>query len=212
MIKIKQINSNEMNYLPLRSNVGIDYTILRDLLAAGSWKEADEETGRVMLNAVEQEGRHYFSQEVIKKFPCEDLRTINQLWLHYSNNKFGFSVQKNIWINCGGTSELVEYDVFQMKVFQKFMDTIGWRKWRFSLNLRMIDSNLKGQWNSGSRSDLLRFGSKLEITFNTHECLSYSDLKFSLAAPSGHLPRMGEQTFIGSWYREWLLSLNPNCL
>ncbi|WP_339376776.1 GUN4 domain-containing protein [Nostoc sp. 106C] len=46
-----------MNNLPLRSNVGIDYTILRDLLAAGSWKEADKETGRVMLKAVEQEGR-----------------------------------------------------------------------------------------------------------------------------------------------------------
>ncbi len=56
-IKIKQINSNAMNNLPLRSNVGIDYTILRDLLAAGSWKEADKETGRVMLKAVEQEGR-----------------------------------------------------------------------------------------------------------------------------------------------------------
>jgi hypothetical protein len=28
----------------------------------------------------------------LKIFPCEDLRTIDQLWVHYSNSKFGFSI------------------------------------------------------------------------------------------------------------------------
>ena len=27
---------------------------------------------------------------------------INQLWINYSNGKFGFSIQKQIWIELGG--------------------------------------------------------------------------------------------------------------
>ncbi len=33
---------------------------------------------------------------------CEDLRTIDQLWVKYSNGRFGFSVQKRIWHSIGG--------------------------------------------------------------------------------------------------------------
>jgi hypothetical protein len=45
------------------------------------------------------------------------------LWLKASNGKFGFSVQKDIWIEVGGT--LKEFDLAQHK---KFCDRIGWRK------------------------------------------------------------------------------------
>jgi len=57
----------------------------------------------------------------IHNFPCEDLRTIDQLWLHYSNGKFGFSVQKEIYESLGGTTEYNE-------VWEKFGDRVGWRK------------------------------------------------------------------------------------
>ncbi|CCQ59603.1 GUN4 domain-containing protein, partial [Crocosphaera watsonii] len=37
-------------------------------------------------------------------FPCEDLRIIDQLWVKYSNGQFGFSVQKQIYMDeLGGT-------------------------------------------------------------------------------------------------------------
>ena len=39
----------------------------------------------------------------IDNFPCEDLRTIDQLWVKYSDGRFGFSVQKRIYQNLGGT-------------------------------------------------------------------------------------------------------------
>jgi len=39
--------------------------------------------------------------EDIDNFPCEDLRTIDQLWVKYSNGRFGFSVQKRIYQSLG---------------------------------------------------------------------------------------------------------------
>ncbi len=39
----------------LKSDAGMDYSKLRDLLKAGKWKEADEETLRVMLAVAKRE-------------------------------------------------------------------------------------------------------------------------------------------------------------
>jgi len=50
------------------------------------------------------------------------LRTIDQLWVKYSNGRFGFSVQKRIYQSLGGTRQYDE------KVWEKFGDKVGWRK------------------------------------------------------------------------------------
>ncbi len=39
----------------LESEVGIDYSNLRDLLAAEKWQKADEETWKLMLKTVNRE-------------------------------------------------------------------------------------------------------------------------------------------------------------
>ncbi|MEG3835903.1 serine/threonine-protein kinase [Microcoleus sp. Z1_C3] len=104
----------------LKSARGVDYTRLRDLLAAGKWKEADEETLKVMLKAARQEKEGWFTKESIENFPCDDLRTIDQLWVKYSQGRFGFSVQKKIWLEVGGK---VDYDTEC-----KLGDRVGWRK------------------------------------------------------------------------------------
>ncbi len=102
----------------LPSEEGVDYTKLRDLLAAGKWKEADEETLTVMLKAAGRETEGYLDSESIENFPCTDLRTIDQLWIQYSKGLFGFSVQKRIWESVG-------------KDYDKFGDRVGWRKGMF---------------------------------------------------------------------------------
>ncbi|WP_445175734.1 protein kinase domain-containing protein, partial [Microcoleus sp.] len=104
------------------SAVGMDYINLRNLLAAKKWKEADEETARVMFKVAGREKEEWLNPESIEKFPCEDLRTIDQLWVEYSNGRFGFSVQKRIYQSLGGTSSYDE------KVWEKFGDKVGWRK------------------------------------------------------------------------------------
>ena len=85
----------------LSSKKGIDYTRLRDLLKAGEWKEADQETLAVMLKIADREKEGWLNIYSIEQFPCTDLRTIDQLWVRYSNGHFGFSVQKVIWQEVG---------------------------------------------------------------------------------------------------------------
>jgi len=107
---------------PLVSAVGMDYINLRDLLAAKKWQEADEETARVMLKVGGREQEGWLEPESIEKFPCEDLRTIDQLWLKYSDGRFGFSVQKRIYSSLGGTRKYHE------KAWENFCERVGWIK------------------------------------------------------------------------------------
>ncbi len=106
----------------LESERGINYTKLRDLLATQKWEEANEETRQKMLEVMGQQERGYLDNQDIEKFPCKDLRTINDLWVYYSNKCFGLSVQKRIWIEEGGKP-----GVYDHKAYEKFCDRVGWR-------------------------------------------------------------------------------------
>jgi eukaryotic-like serine/threonine-protein kinase len=112
---LKLLTRTSSDNLDLSSEKGVDYTRLRDFLKAGQWKEADKETLAVMLKASGRETFGWLSSESIENFPCTDLRTIDQLWVKYSNGRFGFSVQKRIWESVG-------------KDYEKLGDRVGWRK------------------------------------------------------------------------------------
>jgi predicted NACHT family NTPase len=99
------------------------YQQLETSLKNGQWKEADQETIRLMLQIVGKEADQWFSEDDIQNFPCEDLRAIDKLWVDNSGGKFGFSVQKKIWLDCGGIPE--NYD---NGVYKKFADQVGWRR------------------------------------------------------------------------------------
>jgi hypothetical protein len=108
---------------------GVNYTRLRDLLAGGKWQEADQETNKAIgilvtevVRAREDGVGSRIARDSDYDIPCEDLRTINQLWLHYSNGKFGFSVQKKIYESLGGTRN------WNDKVWREFKYRVGWRK------------------------------------------------------------------------------------
>ncbi len=109
--------------IELKSEKGVDYTKLRDLLKARKWKEADQETYKVMLEVANRVSERWLRVEDIDNFPCDDLRTIDQLWVHYSNGKFGFSVQKKIYVDeLGGTRDYNE------KIWCEYCDRVGWRE------------------------------------------------------------------------------------
>ncbi|NEN89480.1 MAG: GUN4 domain-containing protein [Okeania sp. SIO3H1] len=116
------------NEIPLVSAQGVDYTKLRDLLAAGNWKEADLETNRVMLKVAGRESEGWLTYVDVYNFSCQDLGTIDKLWVKYSNGKFGFSVQKQIYQSLGGTKE------YDSEAWQAFGDKVGWRKGEKWLN------------------------------------------------------------------------------
>ncbi|NEU83720.1 GUN4 domain-containing protein [Nostoc sp. UIC 10630] len=78
-----------------------DYTILQNLLENGFWQEADELTFYAMLKVVNRENDRYFRPVDISNFPYKDLLIIDKLWLTFSQELFGFSVQKAIYQRYG---------------------------------------------------------------------------------------------------------------
>jgi len=99
----------------LNSELGVSYARLRDLLEAGKWFEADRETSAVMLRATCREIEGWLDDKSLSNFPSTDLRTINQLWLKYSDEHFGFSIQQQIFEN------------LSKKSLDAFGDAVGWK-------------------------------------------------------------------------------------
>lgn len=89
--------------VPLLSEVGIDYQSLQELLVNQDFEAADRLTMQTMCElageAASQRKWLYFTE--IDSFPVADLQTINNLWVVYSEGKFGFSVQRELWLGLG---------------------------------------------------------------------------------------------------------------
>ncbi|MEL7408235.1 MAG: GUN4 domain-containing protein [Cyanobacteria bacterium J06558_2] len=106
----------------LQSNVQKQlYQQLETYLKDGQWREADYETFKVMLKVANREEQGWLDFDSIDNFPCKDLRTIDHLWVQYSNEKFGFSIQKEIYEELGGGRE------YDRSVVESFGDRVGWR-------------------------------------------------------------------------------------
>jgi serine/threonine protein kinase len=112
------VNEQEIQ---LKSEVGMEYNNLRDLLKAQNWEEADKETYEVMIKAVGKKSGDWFTRDELLNFPCQDLRTIDQLWVKYSQGRFGFSVQKEIYLSVGG-----RLGSYEPETFLRFYETVGW--------------------------------------------------------------------------------------
>ncbi|WP_377474659.1 MAG: serine/threonine-protein kinase [Microcoleus anatoxicus] len=155
------------NEVQLVSAVGMDYRELRNLLAVGTWKEADYETTRVILKVVAKmlgkEEERWLHSGSIDYFPCEDLRTIDQLWVKYSNGRFGFSVQKRIYrsiFNAPG------FDTYSEKKWEAFSHRVGWKKLdingEMSLDLILVEVD-KAPESEGQLPCTLRWVMRLGV-------------------------------------------------
>lgn len=96
------------------------YRKLETFLENQKWVQADEETYHLMLNIVGKSGGQWLSEEDLKTFPCEELKTLDRLWFLHSLGKWGFSVQKCMWEKCGSPIDGADWE--------KFGDLVGWRK------------------------------------------------------------------------------------
>ena len=104
------------------------YYSLFHCLMDGQWQEADKETARIMLEVAGQTDRCYLDEEDIANFPCEDLRILDQLWVQFSGGRFGFSVQKEIYVSVGGKLDKVDRAFFKDdRAFYNFCHRVGWR-------------------------------------------------------------------------------------
>lgn len=95
---------------------------LRDQLILGNWYQADVETQKVLLESTQRNANGWMGADDVDGLLYEDLQAIDRLWLEFSHQRFGFSVQKERWhnLNCQSAFWTPVYE-------QKFGDALGWR-------------------------------------------------------------------------------------
>jgi GUN4-like/ARM-like repeat domain, GUN4-N terminal len=89
--------------VPLKSDRGVDYLPLQRLLAEQDFLEADKLNNLKLCELAGETSlarKWIYFTEVIA-LPATDLRTINALWLAHSGGKFGYSVQREVWMSSG---------------------------------------------------------------------------------------------------------------
>ena len=86
--------------LELSSGLGVDYSKLRDLLKEGKWREAEDETRAKLIEAAgtAAQKRNWVYWSEVKMIPVEDMLTLDALWSVASKGRFGYKVQRQMWI------------------------------------------------------------------------------------------------------------------
>ncbi|MCG5057262.1 MAG: GUN4 N-terminal ARM-like repeat domain-containing protein [Limnoraphis sp. WC205] len=94
-----------------------DYSHLQTLLAQQDFQEADKLTLQKLCELAGQAAVErkwvYFSE--VKRFSTADLHTLDLFWRIYSEGKFGYSVQRQLWLGVG-------------RNWEKLWPKIGWRQ------------------------------------------------------------------------------------
>uniref|UniRef100_B8HXB3 GUN4 domain protein n=1 Tax=Cyanothece sp. (strain PCC 7425 / ATCC 29141) TaxID=395961 RepID=B8HXB3_CYAP4 len=114
------------------SSQGINYTPLRKLLKVGKWAEADQLTRRLMARATQTPVEQMRGQQV-RHLPQEDYQLIDRIWCEESKQRFGFSVQRQIW------QKACAWRWHRGEAWCVFGERVGWR----TPSLLM-----EGQWKS----------------------------------------------------------------
>ena len=114
-----------------RQMTNTNYERLEALLAAHQWQEADQQTTDIILRESNWgistwkmwgvallSGKLTGWYEPIKQYPCHNLETLDNLWLKYSDGRFGLSVQQQIFERIAAQSkdEFRTYDAFMDEV------------------------------------------------------------------------------------------------
>jgi hypothetical protein len=114
-------------------------------LEAGKWREADQETNCVILKAARREVDGWLDMESLDNFPCDDLRTIDQLWVKYSQGRFGFSVQKKIWLEVGGKDD--DNTIWNLGEYVGWNNKFSWLEYEdLTFNMQAPSGHLPGFW------------------------------------------------------------------
>ncbi|ERN42996.1 GUN4 domain protein [Rubidibacter lacunae KORDI 51-2] len=95
----------------------IDYQPVIDALVARDYQYADRLTLQALCQLVgpDTSKRQWLYFTEVENLPVADLRTLDRLWIAYSEGKFGFSVQQQLWLSVGQN-------------FEKLWPRIGWKQ------------------------------------------------------------------------------------
>nr|YP_009244538.1 hypothetical protein Gchil_130 [Agarophyton chilense]AMK96780.1 hypothetical protein Gchil_130 [Agarophyton chilense]ASP44675.1 hypothetical protein [Agarophyton chilense]UAD84290.1 hypothetical protein [Agarophyton chilense] len=102
--------------IKLNSSFKLNYQPLQDSLIIHDFEEADKLTQSylcLLASLSQKSSRDWLYFTDVFSLPCEDLYILDKLWRIYSRDKFGFSIQRKIWLSTNYNWEL-------------FWSIIGW--------------------------------------------------------------------------------------
>lgn len=91
------------------------YLELQDLLITNKFQEADKLTSKILCMLANRMDRGWLYFSDVKQISQPQLKILDNLWKIYSKGRFGFSVQRQIWLANGQDWNLL-------------WDKIGWRQ------------------------------------------------------------------------------------
>jgi eukaryotic-like serine/threonine-protein kinase len=97
-----------------------NYQQLETYLQNQQWQEANVETDKIMLKIAGE--NNALDAEDLAKFPCQNLRKIDKLWQDNSNQKFGFTPQKEAYLATGN-----EFERYTQSTYEAFGEQVQWR-------------------------------------------------------------------------------------
>ena len=118
-------NPTRVSEAVFRNLMEQSYQLLESYMVAGEWKKADQYNYRVMCQVLGKAVGGFFTADELLTFPCQDLKRLDGLWVDHSGGKFGFSVQKEIWVQCGGKLD-GEWNDEMYSIFKQFVITTAW--------------------------------------------------------------------------------------
>ncbi len=153
-------NSLEVSYIHPTNISQIKKLI--ESLNLGQWRESDRLTNTIILELANKNRIAELTANDIDQISCDIWIVIDQAWTQASNNRFGWSIQQQIWKSLSGRLIYEENNYWEFaKVYEKFADRVGWRKPRW-----------------------------LNLEFSPKIWRKYENLTFAIAAPRGHLPSL----------------------
>lgn len=114
-------------------------------------RKSDNQIVKKVVSGYEEIARKYNEVGLIEALPVRgvnnvplvDLYTIDQMWMKYSDGKYGFSIQKKIWEN-------VSYQRNEIDAFWIFCDQVGW-------------TYKPNPWKSLNQGSVLVYGGKTDV-------------------------------------------------
>lgn len=112
-----------------------DYAQLESYLQAQNWSQADAFTDQIILKIAGEDNA--LDRNSINQFPCESLQKIDRLWTANSDGRFGFTPQKEAYVETGN-----EFNDYTQSTYEAFGDRLAWRLfgvWGLYKDLKFTD-------------------------------------------------------------------------
>jgi hypothetical protein len=121
--------SNTVYYESLKTHLlnELDY-----LMKENRWKDAALKHDQFILGSP-------------KNFQCKDLKEVDKLWVTNSKGKFGYSVQKRIYLETGNSLEFdwEKGSIFRTTEYKSFAERVGWDRNGVTFRIKV-----GGEWKS----------------------------------------------------------------